>query len=125
MSSGNDLTTEAIRLALGMNQLRAEYASQNISRANTPGAQATRADFGATQALLRQAAAADGASETGLMSSLMTAPAPSLRSDPLGASIQLDEEVADMSSASLNYQALSESLGRHFGLMRLAVTGKN
>ena len=36
-----------------------------------------------------------------------------------------DEQVGDMVAASLNYQSLSEALSRHFGLMRLAVTGRS
>jgi flagellar basal body rod protein FlgB len=39
--------------------------------------------------------------------------------------VQLDEQVGDMVAASLNYQSLSEALSRHFGLMRLAVTGRS
>lgn len=128
MSSGNDLTTEAIRLALGMQQIRAEVAGQNIARANTPGAQATRLDFGISQSLLSQAAAPGAGNDRALIDALSAAAGRSPHGQSLdapGTPIQLDEQVADLSSASLNYQALSESLSRHFGLMRLAVTGKN
>ena len=37
----------------------------------------------------------------------------------------LDELVTESVVAGLNYQVLSESLNRHFGLMRLAVTGRS
>jgi flagellar basal body rod protein FlgB len=111
-----------------MNQLRAEYAGQNIARANLPGAQAVRLDFGVSQSLLSQAANVHGNGDRTLFEAMSVAADSAQhgeRMDAAGTPIQLDEEVADMAAANLNYQALSESLSRHFGLMRLAVTGKN
>jgi len=126
--SGNDLTTEAVRLAMSMNQLRAEYASQNIAKASTPGAQATRLDFGFSQGLLEQATQVSSSGDTGLLDALANAsaqPQSGERLDAPGSTINLDEEVADMVSANLKFQTLTESLNRHFGLMRLAITGRN
>jgi flagellar basal-body rod protein FlgB len=130
MSAGNDITTEAIRLAMSMNQMRAEYASQNISRSSTPGAQATHLDFASSQGLLEQAVSFSSSSEIqGGLSEALALAASSLSSGEQAttstAPIDLDEEVADMASANLKYQALTESLNRHFGLMRLATTGRN
>ncbi len=127
MPPGIDITTEAVRLALGVQQLRAEYAAQNIARANTPGAQAVRLDFNASQSLLTQAAAAPVGQDASVSAALSVAadqlrPVEQLQAP--GTPIQLDEEVANLASANLDYQALSESLSRHFGLMRLAITGK-
>ena len=45
--------------------------------------------------------------------------------DPGVTGDELDELVADSVSAGLNYQALSESLSRHLGLMRLAISGRS
>lgn len=126
--SGNDLTTEAVRLAMSMNQLRAEYASQNIAKAGTPGAQAARLDFGLSQGLLEQAAKTSIAGQGDLLEALASAESQPMSSEYLeapGSAINLDEEVADMASANLKYQTLTESLNRHFGLMRLAITGRN
>ena len=123
--SGSDITTEAVRLAMSMNQLRAEYASQNIARSNTPDAKAIHLDFAHSQSLLEQVVSQKGVDQVSLFDAIASAassPAPSERSD---AAINLDEEVADMASANLKYQALTESLNRHFGLMRLAITGRN
>jgi flagellar basal body rod protein FlgB len=128
MHMAHDLTTEAIRLAMGMQQLRAENASRNIALANTPGAQATRLDFGSSQGLLEQAATLSMQGADGLVETLETAGSRSAVSESLDASgtgIHLDDEVADMAGANLQYQALAESLSRHFGLMRLAITGRN
>lgn len=128
MSASNEITVQAVRLAMGMSQLRAEIASQNISSANTPGASATRLDFGRSQGLLERAAGANDGEASGLLGALLDADASASadRSSAMqGTAIQLDQEVADMSTATLKYQALTESLNRHFGLMRLAVTGRN
>lgn len=126
--NGNDLTIEAARLALGMQQLRAETAARNIARANVPGAQAMRLDFAESQALLGQTAS-KGADPDPSLGRALTAAADSVPhaavSDLPGTPIQLDEQVADAASANLGYQALSEALSRNFGLMRLAITGKN
>jgi flagellar basal-body rod protein FlgB len=126
--SGSDITTEAVRLAMSMNQMRAEYASQNISKSNTPGAKAVHLDFAHTQGLLEQVASLSGVDKDSLLGALAeaaSAPAFTEKSDAFSGAINLDEEVADMASANLKYQALTESLNRHFGLMRLAVAGRN
>jgi flagellar basal-body rod protein FlgB len=128
MSAGNDLTLQAVRLAMSMSQVRADFASQNIAQASTPGAQAVRVDFGRSQGLLEQAIGGANNNEQGLLVSLSEAalnPASSEHRDALGTAINLDEEVADMASANLKYTALTESLNRHFGLMRLAISGRN
>lgn len=124
----SDLTIESVRLALGMHQLRAETAAQNIARANAPGVRAVRLDFGTSQALLAQAAGQGADVDPTLRQSLAAAADAIPHSavpDPGGMPIQLDEQVADAASANLGYQALSEALSRHFGLMRLAIAGKN
>jgi flagellar basal-body rod protein FlgB len=126
MSGSSDLTTQAVRLALGISQLRADVASRNIANASTPGAQAAHVDFARSQGLLEQAAAGRG-SETSLLQARAEAtarPGGVERLDAPGIAINLDEQVADMSTASLEFQSLTESLNRHFGLMRLAINGR-
>jgi len=128
MSAGNDLTLQAVRLAMSMSQLRADFASQNIAQASTPGAQAARVDFASSQGLLEQAIDAHGRGAAELPLALAKAalrPASSEHREAPGTPINLDEEVADMASANLKYSALTESLNRHFGLMRLAISGRN
>ncbi len=128
MSIGNDLTTEAVRMAMGMQQLRAEVAARNIASANTPGAVATRLDFGSSQGLLESAIQPASSDVPDVMRELeasRTRPLASESAEPEGVAIQLDEQVADMASASGQYQTLAEALNRHMGLMRLAITGRN
>lgn len=121
-----DITVEAVRLALGLQQLRAEVASSNIARANTPDHRVMRVDMDNAMALLRQGAAP--AAGPGVFASLSAASVQALApvvADPSVAAAQPDTQVAEVVAASLDYQALSESLSRHFGLMRLAVSGRS
>jgi flagellar basal-body rod protein FlgB len=121
-----EITTEAVRLALGMHQLRAEYAGRNIANANVPGTQALRPDFAQTQRLLEEAAGVgseDAFQVEQRLSAHRASDSVSLQAGGM-AKNQVDEEVADMVGASLAYQTLSQSLSRYFGLMRLAVTGR-
>jgi len=128
MTGSSDLTTQAVRLALGVSQLRADVASRNIPNTSTPGAQLMRADFANSQGLLERAAASDAGDAANLAEAIAAAlaqPAGAEHQDLAGASINLDEQVADMATANLEYQSLTESLNRHFGLMRLAISGRN
>lgn len=116
----HDITLDAVRLALGMQQRRAEVASTNIAGATTPGFMPQRLDFAAASGWLEQAAA--GFSSAGSAPSASSA---AIVADPSAAALQPDTQVAEMVAASLEFQALSESLNRHFGLMKLAVSGRS
>jgi flagellar basal-body rod protein FlgB len=127
MSGSPDLTTQAVRLALGISQLRADVASRNIANASTPGARAVRVDFARSQNLLERVAAAADGNQPSLLQAVadaLTQPPGHERTDT-DVAISLDEQVADLATASTEFQALSESLNRHFGLMRLAIAGRN
>ena len=116
----NEQTIDAVRLALGMYQLRAHVASLNIANASAPGARAVRADFAQAQSALDAAAAGTDAPLAQAIAQLAHA-TPAITGTP----INLDEQVADMAAAGVGYQALGEALSRQFGLMRLAVTGRS
>jgi flagellar basal-body rod protein FlgB len=115
----HDITIDAVRLALGMQQLRAEVAGANIANNATPGYQAQRVDFASARSWLSAAAGgfAPGQAPSAAQAAVVADLAPT--------AAQPDTQVAEMVAASLEFQALSESLNRHFGLMRLAVTGRS
>lgn len=121
----SDITVQAVRLALGMNEMQAKVASMNIANAGKHEARAMRVDFGSLQATLAAAASPDH--EVGLAERLGKAASDLRRSVQVdsGIPIQADEQIGDMVAASINYQALGEALSRHMGLMRLAVTGRS
>jgi flagellar basal-body rod protein FlgB len=120
-----DLTVDAVRMALSLNKLKAEVTSWNIANTSSPDAPVFVIDQSRTDRVLNAAA---GASPDDVAALLRNPDSPTLaivdqRYDRERAS--LDDLVAESVSAGLNYQALTESLSRHFGLMRLAVTGRS
>lgn len=118
-----DITTEAVRLALGMREAQARIAGTNIANASKVDARAMRADFSRVEAALRNAvhaSAPGGEIERLRMATTQIEDIAQQGTDP----IVVDEEVGDMVTASTHYQSLTEALSRHFGLMRLALTGR-
>ncbi len=110
---------------MGLQQLRAELASNNVARAGTPGARAQTADFAQLEGLLK-AYGSGNASSAALSDGLRALSALKPHDATVEASaLGLDTQVAEMSAASMNYQTLGEVLSRQFGLMRLAVTGRS
>lgn len=120
-----DLTVDAVRMALNLNQLKAEVTSWNIVNASAADAPMFVVEQSATDTLLLAAAgqpnqsvrdelAAPSSPTMAVVHEQYTADRPSL-----------DQLVADSVSAGMNYQALTESLSRHFGLMRLAINGRS
>ncbi len=124
---GNELTTEAVRLAMGLQQRLAEVASQNIANASTSGYRTQRLEFSHLKDMLEQASTTPASQSGRLLQSMLGESASrsvSVGTDSVQSPVNLDHEVANMVSASLDFQALSESLNRHFGLMRLAISGR-
>ncbi len=122
-----DLTTEAVRLGISMARLRAEVASTNIANVDVPGYRAQRLDFGQAIGLLHQAADDPGTSSDSLASitpSHLRATEHVADADD-GVSVNLDGEVAELETASVDYQSLTTVLSRRFALMQLAMAGRN
>lgn len=120
-----DLTTEALRLGMGLARTRAEIASANIANVDTPGFRAQRADFGQALGLLQQAAAhpemsSDKLQLEGKHTTLSTA----TTTDAADVNVHLDGEVADLEAASTDYQSMTAVLSRRFSLMQLALAGR-
>lgn len=118
-----DIAIDAIRLALRVQELRAEVASTNIANASTPGAQTLRMDFATAQRALADAAQDNpGAVDALRIARTALADTTAIASPE---EIVLDQQVGDLVSAGTDYQALSEALSRQLGLMRLAITGRS
>lgn len=122
-----DLTTEALRLGLGMARVRAEVASANIANVDVGGYRPQRADFAQATGLLREAAeqpAMDGAE---LQAMTLHRLGESVHdADPdLNAPVSLDEEVAQLETANVDFQSLTTVMSRRFGLMQLALAGRD
>ena len=122
-----DLTTEAIRLGMNMARLRAEVASANISNVDVAGYRAQRVDFGEAMGLLREAATDPAMATDRLVELTPIALRDSVYAADSGAdaSTSLDGQVADLESASVDFQSLTTILSRRFALMQLAMAGRN
>ncbi|HEY4145290.1 hypothetical protein [Pinirhizobacter sp.] len=118
MIASNDLTVQAVRLGMDMATRRVELASHNVAYANVPGSKAERGNFDQAIGLLQRVAAHDDVRPEALASADL-----SQMATDANKSVSLDDEVSDMAMASAHYQALSEVLNRHFGLMSLALSG--
>lgn len=122
---GSDLTTESVRLAMHVAQSRAEVSGNNISAAGTPNARAVRVDSAFASRLLSSAVTGDDNADLAASIRKLSDEhgSVSLRTDE--SPVNLDEQVAELSSANLEYTALVDVLNRRFGLMRLAISGRN
>lgn len=118
-----DNTIDAVRLALGLHTLRAQAAAANVAGAGRPDAIAQRYDFAGVEAALREAAHASDGVEQARWLQAAGATLHDLRPTQDG-EIRLDAEMAEIAAASMDYQSLTEAIGRHFGLMRIAIAGR-
>lgn len=118
-----DHTIDAVRLALNLQELRARTASANVAGASRADAVAQRYDFATVEIALREAShASDDVTSTHWLRAADAA-LRELRPQGDGA-IRIDEEIAELSAASVDFQTLTEALGRRFGLMRIAISGR-
>ena len=120
-----DNTIDAVRLALSLQEIRARTASANVANASKPDATAQQVDFASVEAALRLAAHAGTESESSQWLADARRKLEGTEARETLEPIRLDEQVADIATAGVEYQALTESLSRRFGLMRLAISGKN
>jgi flagellar basal-body rod protein FlgB len=122
-----DLTTEALRLGLSMARVRADVASANIANVDVAGYRPQPADFAQATGLLREAAEqpAVDAGELRAMTPHTLSEAVHAADPDLNAPVSLDEEVAELETASVNFQSLTTVMSRRFGLMQLALTGRD
>jgi flagellar basal body rod protein FlgB len=99
MNPALERITDASLRALDQSLMRQQVAAQNIARADEPGFMALR------------------------VSSTDATEAP--KAEPSDSPVRMDQEVAEMVSASLEYQLLADALSRHLGLARLAISTRS
>jgi flagellar basal-body rod protein FlgB len=108
-------TLQLVSRALDAGALRHQAIAQNIANANIAGAKATRVQF---EELLGQV---QGDVATGHSFKAEDVPVPRAVPDASGHAISLDEEMAAMSSNSLQYQALLKATSRQLSILSIAV----
>ena len=107
-------TLQLVQRALDAGALRHQAIAQNIANASVPGARPVHVQF---ESLLGQIRA-DLAAGRPLQASDI--PSPQLQNDAT-ATIALDEQMAALSSNSLQYQALLKAVSRELGILSIAV----
>lgn len=108
-------TLQLVSRALDAGALRHQAIAQNIANANVAGAHATRVQF---EELLGTVAS-DVAAGRGFKAE--DVPEPLISTDSVSHAIALDEEMAALSSNSLQYQALLKAMGRQLSILSVAV----
>jgi len=121
-----DLTLEAVRVGLDLNQIQMQVATNNIANADVPGARLERGDFSEALAALREAARNAAADPTRLETITPQALRATVESVGTagGNAVALDGQIAELNADSVTYRALATGLTRRFGLMQLAISGK-
>ncbi|HEX2954027.1 MAG TPA: flagellar basal body rod protein FlgB [Bacillota bacterium] len=123
-----DRTIAALRRGLDMATFRHDLLSHNIANADTPGYQRLDISFAdflddtkTNLPLVRTNIAHISDSEsTGAIQVARTPGA--ARAD--GNTVVIESEMASLSQNAMYYQAISTQLGKYFGRMRLAISGR-
>lgn len=122
--TSSDLVIDVTSWAMRLEQTKADMASRNIATANIPGSRPMQVDFASQVNLLKNAVytGADTESIAGLLRQSFGATAS--KNTGIGGGVQLDTEVADLTSAELRYKTLAEGLSRQLSLLTIAASGK-
>ena len=117
----SELSIDVVRWAIGVEQLRADIASQNIASKNLSGAQFSIVNF--QDALNAVKLVLNSPLDEAIASEQIHQIKPDVT--PSSQSGSLDEQVADLATAELRYRVLAEGLSRQLSLLTLAVSGKS
>ncbi len=108
-------TLQLVHRALDAGALRHQAIAQNIANANVEGARAVRVRFEELLGTLPQSVV------SGQGFKAEEVPSAEVVTDAASGRIELDAEMAAMSSNSLQYQALVRALSKQLGLVSVAV----
>ncbi|VVE50443.1 Flagellar basal body rod protein FlgB [Pandoraea communis] len=111
-------TVQEIASALDRAVLRQQVGAANIANANVGGYIAKQVTFDAHMTAM--GVSAQRSSARGALPAGVTV-RDRLDNDGLPQPVQLDQEVAELSQNSLNFQALTKALGKQFAMLAVAV----
>ncbi len=122
--ASSDLVIDVISWAMRLEQAKADMASRNIASANIPGSRPMQVDFASQINLLKNTLYTGANTES--VAGLLRQPFTTVESDNvgIGGGVQLDSEVADLTSAELRYKTLAEVLSRQLSLLTIAASGR-
>lgn len=115
MSFIDPATLQLVIRALDANALRHQAIAQNIANAHVDGARPVRVRF---EELLRPVSQSIASGQDFKAQDI---PSARIDTDLSGARIELDAEMAAMSSNGLQYQSLIKALSRQLGIVAVAV----
>jgi flagellar basal-body rod protein FlgB len=114
------VTTAALSAALDASARRHAALAANIANASTEGYAPVRLSFdahlGEAQAMLREKGMLDMASAESLRGAV--APLVDAAGEP--ATVRIDAEMSEVARNAVHFQALTQGLSRHLGLMAMA-----
>lgn len=114
------VTTAALSAALSAGQARQSAIAANIANANAEGYVPLRLAFDASLADAQAAVRDKGMLEPAHLASLRGELQPVLDTTGQPAKVRLDEEVVELARNAVQYQALTQALSRHLGILALA-----
>jgi len=116
------ITTAALGLALDAASLRQQAIASNIANHGTQGYVPLKLDFELQMQEARRVLDAKGSIDTFALAGVRLQLEPVLDAQGRPATVQLDEQVADMAQNSVQYQALARGLNRHFAILSMAAS---
>ncbi|HSV34281.1 MAG TPA: flagellar basal body protein [Ramlibacter sp.] len=116
------LTTATLSLALDAASLRQRALAANIANHATPGYVPVKVDFDAQMQEAKRALDSRGSVDAASLAGVQLHAQPALDVNGQPVKLRLDALVADMAQNSVQYQALSKALGRHFSILSSAVS---
>lgn len=108
-------TLQLVSKSLDASALRHQAIAQNIANASVPGAKAVRVQFEELLGSLRAEL------DAGHSIKAEAVPTARLVTDASEHPISLDQEMAALSSNSMQYQALLRAMSRHLGILSVAL----
>jgi flagellar basal-body rod protein FlgB len=114
------LTTAALSAALDAAARRQAVTAANVANANAQDYVPLRAVFDARLAEAREALAERGVLAASDLEAIRVDVEPAEQAPGVPARVQLDAEMADLARTAVDFQALTQALSRHLGLLALA-----
>lgn len=118
-TSSSAVTIESVRLALGAASLRQAVTASNIANASSPDHVRMRVDFEQQLASALADAGHDPAQALAALGGVQPQVLPADNAGP----VSLDQEMVELSSNTLRYQALSRGLARYLSIAGLIASG--
>lgn len=114
------VTTAALSAALSAGTARQGAIAANIANANVEGYVPLRLAFDASLEDARAVLREKGWLDPGQLSALRGALEPALDAGGAPLPVRVDEEAAELARNAVHFQALTQALSRHLGMLALA-----